>query len=110
MSKKIIASIATLPILFLSYNLIKNNNDNNNVKNFNGNINDNSIEVSTTSGVVRGKTIVVLNKSLNQFLSIPFAEPPIGELRFAKPKPIVEPLPVSINMLFSKKGVCNIIN
>ena len=53
------------------------------------------IDVKTSSGLVRGQTIDVLNQTLNQFLGIPFAEPPIGDLRFAKPKPIDKPLPVS---------------
>ena len=46
------------------------------------------IDVHTTSGVVRGLTIDVLNTSVDQFLGIPYAEPPVGALRFAKPMPI----------------------
>ncbi|CAG2111165.1 unnamed protein product, partial [Medioppia subpectinata] len=45
-----------------------------------------------TSGVVRGQTIDVLNVSIDQFLSIPYAEPPVGRLRFAKPEPISTPI------------------
>ncbi|CAG2178953.1 unnamed protein product, partial [Oppiella nova] len=51
----------------------------------------NSIDVNTTSGVVRGLTIDVLNTSVDQFLGIPYAEPPVGALRFAKPVPIKTP-------------------
>ncbi|CAG2162484.1 unnamed protein product, partial [Oppiella nova] len=51
----------------------------------------NSIDVNTTSGVVRGLTIDVLNTSVDQFLGIPYAEPPVGALRFAKPVPIKQP-------------------
>ena len=51
----------------------------------------NRVDVKTSSGVVRGQTIEVLNRSIDQFLGIPYAEPPIGELRFDKPKPIRKP-------------------
>ncbi|CAG2115649.1 unnamed protein product, partial [Medioppia subpectinata] len=40
----------------------------------------------------RGQTIHVLNTSIDQFLGIPFAEPPVGSLRFAKPVAIKKPL------------------
>ncbi|CAG2115560.1 unnamed protein product, partial [Medioppia subpectinata] len=55
------------------------------------------IDVKTTSGVVRGQTLHVLNKTVNQFLNIPFAEPPIGNLRFAPPVPLKQPLNYVIN-------------
>ena len=54
------------------------------------------VVVMTSSGLVRGQTIQVLNQSIDEFLGIPFVEPPIGDLRFAKPKPMAKPLPVSI--------------
>ena len=57
------------------------------------------IDVNTSSGLVRGQTIQVLNQSIDEFLGIPFAEPPIGDLRFAKPKPIDRPLPVSEELI-----------
>ena len=62
--------------------------------------NDVTIDVNTTSGLVRGQTITTytetpLNVTIRQFLGIPFAKPPLGELRFAKPEPITTPLPVS---------------
>ena len=53
------------------------------------------VEVNTTSGRVVGHTVNVLGKTVNEFIGIPFAEPPIGDLRFAKPRPIASPLPVS---------------
>ncbi|CAG2119250.1 unnamed protein product, partial [Medioppia subpectinata] len=40
---------------------------------------------------VRGQTVRVLDASVDQFLGIPYAEPPIGALRFAKPVPIQRP-------------------
>ncbi|CAG2176183.1 unnamed protein product, partial [Oppiella nova] len=50
------------------------------------------IDVNTTSGVVRGQTLVAQNKSIDQFLNIPYAEPPVGGLRFAKPLPLQTPI------------------
>ncbi|CAG2178280.1 unnamed protein product, partial [Oppiella nova] len=41
--------------------------------------------------VVRGLTINVLNTSVDQFLNIPYAEPPVRDLRFAKPQPLKAP-------------------
>ncbi|XP_054158966.1 cholinesterase 1-like [Oppia nitens] len=53
---------------------------------------NNAITVKTLSGTtVRGQTLHVLNRDIHQFLNIPFAEPPVGDLRFAKPVPIKEP-------------------
>ncbi|XP_054165717.1 cholinesterase-like [Oppia nitens] len=63
-----------------------------------------SIEINTTSGVVRGQTIHVLNRQINQFLGIPFAEPPIGSLRFAKPKAIQLSAPDIIDATKSKSS------
>ncbi|CAG2177880.1 unnamed protein product, partial [Oppiella nova] len=40
----------------------------------------NETDVKTTSGVVRGQTIQVLNTNVFQFLGIPYAEPPVGAL------------------------------
>ncbi|XP_054158965.1 cholinesterase 1-like, partial [Oppia nitens] len=53
---------------------------------------NNFVTVKTLSGTtVRGQTLHVLNRDVHQFLNIPFAEPPVGDLRFAKPVPIKEP-------------------
>lgn len=54
-----------------------------------------SVDVRTSSGLVRGTTIEVLGQRVNQFLGIPFAEPPVGELRFSKPIPLKRPIEVS---------------
>ncbi|CAG2106933.1 unnamed protein product, partial [Medioppia subpectinata] len=40
-----------------------------------------SVDVNTTSGLVIGQTVRVLDASVDQFLGIPYAEPPIGALR-----------------------------
>ena len=63
---------------------------------FGHNIFCDSIDVKTSSGLVRGLTVNILNKNVNQFLGIPYAVPPVGSLRFAKPKPIEKPIEVSI--------------
>ncbi|XP_075720145.1 cholinesterase [Rhinoderma darwinii] len=44
--------------------------------------------VLTKSGKVRGVQISVFSKTITAFLGIPYAEPPIGALRFKKPEPI----------------------
>ena len=45
-----------------------------------------AVDVGTSSGIFRGHTINVLDKEINEFLNIPYAEPPIGKLRFARPE------------------------
>ncbi|CAG2117446.1 unnamed protein product [Medioppia subpectinata] len=57
------------------------------------------IDVKTTSGVVRGLTLQVLNKTVDQYLNIPFAEPPVGDLRFAPPVPLKQPLKLNIKIM-----------
>lgn len=41
--------------------------------------------VSTSLGPVLGKKVCVQQRCVQAFLGIPFAEPPVGELRFARP-------------------------
>ncbi|XP_048397708.1 cholinesterase-like isoform X1 [Stegostoma tigrinum] len=43
--------------------------------------------VTTTRGKVKGIPINVLSGTVTAFLGIPYAEPPIAELRFKKPEP-----------------------
>ncbi|XP_048755017.2 acetylcholinesterase-like [Ostrea edulis] len=50
----------------------------------------NAVEVNTPSGWVRGYEENYENKQLYRFVKIPFAQPPIGKLRFQKPQPIGE--------------------
>jgi hypothetical protein len=57
---------------------------------------DNYIDVNTTSGLVRGQTVRALNRSVSEFLNIPYAEPPLGNLRFARPVPLKQPIQVSV--------------
>ncbi|XP_060617024.2 cholinesterase-like [Anolis sagrei] len=43
--------------------------------------------VDTSSGPVKGKTLAVGSGSVRAYLGIPYAEPPLGKLRFQKPLP-----------------------
>ncbi|KAF7234950.1 Cholinesterase [Varanus komodoensis] len=43
--------------------------------------------VITSSGPVKGKTVPTSSGSVTAFLGIPYAEPPVGKLRFQKPRP-----------------------
>lgn len=54
------------------------------------------VHVRTSSGVLRGTTVEALGQNINQFLGIPYAQPPVGSLRFGKPRPIDRPLEVSV--------------
>ncbi|CAN7939174.1 unnamed protein product [Ixodes hexagonus] len=44
--------------------------------------------VETSNGPVQGMRVHADNRALHAFLGIPFAEPPVGELRFRKPVPV----------------------
>ncbi|XP_022664887.1 acetylcholinesterase-1-like isoform X2 [Varroa destructor] len=43
--------------------------------------------VKTSSGYLQGTKASVFNRTLYSFLGVPFAQPPVGDLRFAKPQP-----------------------
>lgn len=45
--------------------------------------------VHTLTGAVRGTGRITMRVYVHQFLRIPYAEPPIGELRFNKTRPVV---------------------
>ncbi|CAN7979716.1 unnamed protein product [Ixodes pacificus] len=47
-----------------------------------------AVQVYTQSGVLRGTTQRIMGKTIDAFLGVPFAEPPLGNLRFKKPVPI----------------------
>lgn len=47
-----------------------------------------SVYVRTKAGTVQGERLEVLNRETDIFLGIPFAEPPVGDLRFRKPKDV----------------------
>lgn len=49
------------------------------------------VTVSTSVGEFRGNSELVLDTEVNVFLGIPFAKPPVGELRFKRPEP-AEPI------------------
>ncbi|CAG7854442.1 SubName: Full=Uncharacterized protein {ECO:0000313/EMBL:CCA76747.1}; Flags: Fragment, partial [Serendipita indica DSM 11827] len=44
--------------------------------------------IQTTSGKIRGKAV---SNATNAYLGIPFAQPPVGPLRFLAPKPLLTP-------------------
>ncbi|CAN7999496.1 unnamed protein product [Ixodes hexagonus] len=44
--------------------------------------------VRTDSGLVAGERITVGDRPVDAFVGIPYAEPPVGDLRFEKPRPI----------------------
>ncbi|XP_065272029.1 acetylcholinesterase-like [Emys orbicularis] len=48
---------------------------------------DDSTVVLTTSGPIRGKRLQAGSGTVTAFLGIPYAEPPVGALRFQKPLP-----------------------
>ncbi|CAM4656531.1 unnamed protein product [Caretta caretta] len=48
---------------------------------------DDGTVVLTTSGPIRGKLLQVGSSTVTAFLGIPYAEPPVGALRFQKPIP-----------------------
>ncbi|CAG2107039.1 unnamed protein product, partial [Medioppia subpectinata] len=57
--------------------------------------------VKTTSGAVEGKNLTVFGSTIYAFLGIPYAEPPVGDLRFARPEPIKQWSGVLRTMNFS---------
>ncbi|XP_032064796.1 cholinesterase-like [Thamnophis elegans] len=48
---------------------------------------DNDAPVVTSSGPIKGKTVLTRSGSASAYLGIPYAEPPVGKLRFQKPVP-----------------------
>ncbi|KAH9368408.1 hypothetical protein HPB48_012662 [Haemaphysalis longicornis] len=44
--------------------------------------------VEISSGLVSGKRILVRDELVDAFYGIPYAEPPVGELRFRRPRPV----------------------
>lgn len=46
------------------------------------------VVVKTQYGSVRGSTLKFFSKDIHQFIGIRYAQPPIGELRFQKPKSV----------------------
>ncbi|XP_015791225.1 cholinesterase [Tetranychus urticae] len=44
-------------------------------------------ELAITTGLIQGKSVEFRGVTVKQFLGIPYAEPPLNELRFSKPVP-----------------------
>lgn len=55
-----------------------------------GPVKNDGLTVQTNSGSVHGK-IDSAQPNVRQFLGIPFAQPPLGDLRFAAPEPLYQP-------------------
>lgn len=49
---------------------------------------DSPILLRTKLGIVEGVRSIKFNKHLYTFLSVPYAKPPVGELRFKSPRPV----------------------
>nr|UXX52857.1 carboxylesterase 1 [Pardosa astrigera] len=45
-------------------------------------------DIQTTSGPIRGTRVYFAGRTLKQYLGIPYAKPPVGQLRFKKPEPV----------------------
>ncbi|XP_054166220.1 cholinesterase 1-like [Oppia nitens] len=74
----------------------------------NNNDDDNGLLVATTSGIVKGHPIPDIG--VNEYLGIPYAEPPIGKLRFARPVPLRRPEKEIIEIKTKHDGVWCIQN
>ncbi|RDD40157.1 Acetylcholinesterase [Trichoplax sp. H2] len=67
---------------------------------------DDSITINISNGPIQGKKQVILDKTIYSFKGIPFAQPPIGSLRYQRPVPYEskweKPLPC-----FQYKSTCS---
>lgn len=61
-------------------------------------------KVSLSAGVVQGARCI--NTPVTAFLSIPFAQPPVGDLRFASPLPLNETYPGGIYNATAPRAAC----
>ncbi|XP_058025063.1 acetylcholinesterase-like isoform X2 [Ahaetulla prasina] len=52
-----------------------------------GDISENDTVVVTSSGSIKGMRVLTRSGAVNAYLGIPYAEPPVGRLRFQKPVP-----------------------
>lgn len=50
--------------------------------------NGDDLLITTKDGQVQGKLLPVLNGTVRGFLGIPYANPPMGQLRFRAPEPV----------------------
>lgn len=48
---------------------------------------DDDLLVTLKNGKVRGKAVPAMGGEVRMFLGMPYAKPPVGELRFKKPQP-----------------------
>ncbi|XP_070593865.1 acetylcholinesterase-like isoform X3 [Erythrolamprus reginae] len=52
-----------------------------------GDVSENGTVVVTSSGSIKGMRVLTSSGAVNAYLGIPYAEPPVGSLRFQKPVP-----------------------
>lgn len=52
-----------------------------------GDVSENDTVVVTSSGSIKGMRVLTRSGAVNAYLGIPYAEPPVGRLRFQKPVP-----------------------
>ncbi|KAI1299615.1 Acetylcholinesterase-1 [Halotydeus destructor] len=46
--------------------------------------------VTTTSGLIEGINLTVMNKTVSAYLGIPYAVAPVGSFRFGRPEPVIK--------------------
>ncbi|CAG2104663.1 unnamed protein product, partial [Medioppia subpectinata] len=49
---------------------------------------DNEVTVRTRSGQLSGRALDVFGQTVYAFVGVPYASPPLGELRFSSPQPV----------------------
>ena len=74
-----------------------------------------SAEITTPLGVIKGRVVTSpTGRDVEEYLGIPFAQPPLGELRYANPVPL-EKLPngkrdVQTTVAASSNALCWMCN
>jgi hypothetical protein len=67
--------------------------------------------VNTTSGIVTGRSASYLGtEQVSEYLSIPYAAPPVGSLRWLAPQPFKATGPIVANKFVSKSRINEVGN
>ncbi len=67
--------------------------------------NNDEVIIKLLSGSLKGKKLTLFSSTIYAFLGIPYAEPPVGELRFASPEP-VKPWNGGVKNVLDFKPIC----